>query len=61
VSTTVIATSPLHMRVQAEHDAEQVVELPIANVTARRNHMRRCRMVGRGRPRQRNGFSLRIV
>src|SRR6476620_593919 len=36
---TVIATSPLHMRVKLNMTPEQVVELSIANVTRARNHI----------------------
>src|ERR1700709_1005647 len=36
---TVIATSPLHMRVKLNMTPEQVLELSIANVTRARNHI----------------------
>src|SRR6202051_235297 len=36
---TVIATSPLHMRVKLNMTPEQVIEISIANVTRARNHI----------------------
>src|ERR1044072_6829675 len=36
---TMIATSPLHMRVKLNMTPEQVIELSIANVTRARNHI----------------------
>ena len=58
---TVIATSPLHMRVKLNMTPEQVIETVDRQCHPRAQPYRRRRMVGRGRHPQRDGFLCRIV
>ena len=55
---TVIATSPLHMRVKLNMTPEQVIETLDRQRHPRPQPYRRRRMVGRGRHPQRDGFPL---
>src|SRR2546423_7008877 len=58
---TVIATSPLHMRVKLNMTPEQVVELSIANVTRARNHIDDVEWSAEDGTRSEMDFLCRIV
>src|SRR6201981_888370 len=57
---TVIATSPLHMRVKLNMTPEQVLELSIANVTRARNHIDDVEWSAEEGPRSEMDFLWRI-
>src|SRR3974390_1031714 len=58
---TVIATSPLHMRVKLNMTPEQVLELSIANVTRARNHIDAAEWSAEDGTRSEMDFLSRIV
>src|SRR6476619_4801578 len=58
---TVIATSPLHMRVKLNMTPEQVLELSIANVTRARNHIDDVEWSAEDGTRSEMDFLCRIV
>src|SRR2546421_10936503 len=58
---TVIATSPLHMRVKLNMTPEQVMELSIANVTRARNHIDDVEWSAEDGTRSEMDFLCRIV